>query len=63
MPFKDNLVATESADEKVSDTQVEELCPDLPTWTEEEETQVRRQVDFRVVPIVFVLYLLCFLDR
>lgn len=32
-------------------------------WTEEEETNIRRKIDIRVVPLVTVLYLLCFLDR
>ncbi|KAM0722686.1 hypothetical protein Q7P37_002127 [Cladosporium fusiforme] len=33
------------------------------TWTEDEEKKIRRKLDFRIVPIVTVLYLLCFLDR
>jgi hypothetical protein len=33
------------------------------TWTEEEERKIRRKLDFRVVPLVTLLYLLCFLDR
>jgi hypothetical protein len=33
------------------------------TWTEEEETAVRRKLDRVVVPISTFLYLLCFLDR
>jgi len=32
-------------------------------WTEEEETRIRRKLDLRVVPLVTLLYLLCFLDR
>lgn len=36
--------------------------PDL-TWSDEEETKIRRKLDFRVVPLVTLLYLLCFLDR
>lgn len=47
--------------EKYSDIEVEDV--EEATWTEKEETTVRWLVDFRVVPIVFVLYLLCFLDR
>jgi hypothetical protein len=34
-----------------------------PTWTEEEETAVRRKFDFHVVPLVTLLYLLCFVRR
>jgi hypothetical protein len=33
------------------------------TWTDEEERKIRRKLDFRVVPLVTLLYLLCFLDR
>ena len=31
-----------------------------PSWTEDEEREVRRRIDWRVVPLVTVLYLLCF---
>ena len=33
------------------------------TWTDDEEKKIRRKLDFRVVPLVTLLYLLCFLDR
>ncbi|KAK3714780.1 hypothetical protein LTR37_007514 [Vermiconidia calcicola] len=33
------------------------------TWTEEEETRVRHKLDWQIVPMVTVLYLMCFLDR
>ena len=33
------------------------------TWTEEEETAVRRKLDKWIVPTTTFLYLLCFLDR
>ena len=33
------------------------------TWTPAEEQRVRRSLDYHIVPIVFILYLLCFLDR
>ncbi|KAK3343441.1 major facilitator superfamily domain-containing protein [Lasiosphaeria hispida] len=32
-------------------------------WTEEEETIVRRKIDWHTVPLVTLLYMLCFLDR
>lgn len=32
-------------------------------WTEEEERAVRRKMDWNLVPLVTLLYLLCFLDR
>ncbi|KAI5862941.1 MFS general substrate transporter [Durotheca rogersii] len=34
-----------------------------PGWTVEEETVVRRKLDWQLVPTVTILYLLCFLDR
>ena len=34
-----------------------------PTWTEQEERAVRRKMDWHLVPLVTLLYLLCFLDR
>jgi hypothetical protein len=46
-----------------SDIRIEDIRPGQENWTKEEEAKVRRRVDFRVVPIVFMLYLLCFLDR
>jgi len=33
---------------------------DEPTWTEEEERAVRRKLDYHIVPLVTILYLLCF---
>lgn len=33
------------------------------TWTVEEETKIRRKLDWQLVPMVSILYLLCFLDR
>jgi hypothetical protein len=36
---------------------------DIVDWTEEEETAIRRKIDRRIVPLVTVLYLFCFLDR
>lgn len=37
---------------------------DIPIeWTDEDEKRIRRRMDVRIVPTVFVLYLLCFIDR
>ncbi|KAJ2979071.1 hypothetical protein NUW58_g7298 [Xylaria curta] len=36
---------------------------DAPSWTVEEETAVRRKLDRQLVPMITILYLLCFLDR
>jgi len=32
-------------------------------WTEDEETAVRRKIDWHIVPLVTLLYMMCFLDR
>jgi hypothetical protein len=32
-------------------------------WTDEDEKRIRRRMDVRIVPTVFALYLLCFIDR
>ena len=33
------------------------------TWDEKEETAIRHKLDWQIVPIVTLMYLLCFLDR
>lgn len=33
------------------------------TWDEAEERRIRRKLDWHIVPLVTLLYLLCFLDR
>ena len=40
-----------------------ESSSDEVDWTEQEETAIRRKVDRRIVPVVTILYLFCFLDR
>jgi hypothetical protein len=35
----------------------------LADWTAHDESVIRQKLDFRLVPIVFLLYLLCFIDR
>ncbi len=42
---------------------VSEGSLESPQWTQEEETVVRRKLDWQIVPVVTILYLLCFLDR
>jgi hypothetical protein len=32
-------------------------------WNELDEKRIRQRMDWRIVPTVFVLYLLCFIDR
>lgn len=39
------------------------VSADSPNWTVEEETVVRRKLDRQLVPMLTILYLLCFLDR
>lgn len=41
----------------------EDIGPQQVTWTKEEERKIRLKIDYRVVPSIVVLYLLCFLDR
>ncbi|RDI80888.1 hypothetical protein Vi05172_g9109 [Venturia inaequalis] len=36
---------------------------EIITWTDEEENALRRKLDFRIVPLITLLYLLCFIDR
>ena len=32
-------------------------------WTELDEKRIRRKIDWRLIPTVFLLYLMCFIDR
>jgi ABC-type nickel/cobalt efflux system permease component RcnA len=32
-------------------------------WTAEDERRIRQRMDWRIVPIVLALYLMCFIDR
>jgi len=38
-------------------------APAALTWDEAEEQRIRRKLDWHIVPLVTLLYLLCFLDR
>ena len=55
-----NSVDREALDEEAngSDRSTDEF-----TWTQKEETAVRRKLDRVIVPLTTFLYLLCFLDR
>lgn len=53
-----NSASPSSSDKHELDSERADL-----TWTEDEERKIRRKLDFRVVPLVTLLYLLCFLDR
>ncbi len=35
----------------------------LTEWTEKDEARIRRRMDLRIIPTVFSLYLMCFIDR
>jgi hypothetical protein len=32
-------------------------------WDEKDEARIRQRMDWRIVPTVFALYLMCFIDR
>ncbi|PVI06992.1 MFS general substrate transporter [Periconia macrospinosa] len=49
-------------EEQVADSNSSESSDGF-TWTQEEETIVRRKLDRVIVPLTTFLYLLCFLDR
>lgn len=34
-----------------------------PEWSKDDEARIRRRLDLRVMPVIFILYLLCFIDR
>ena len=40
-----------------------ETMSDGELWSMEEEARVRRQLDWRLIHLLTVLYLLCFTDR
>lgn len=44
------------SDEKLGDSSTLE-------WDDEEEKRIRNKLDWHIVPVVTVLYLLCFIDR
>ncbi|KAK3072786.1 hypothetical protein LTR53_006202 [Teratosphaeriaceae sp. CCFEE 6253] len=51
-------VPSKASSEKLELSEAESL-----TWDDEEETRIRRKLDWNVVPLVTLLYLLCFIDR
>lgn len=53
---------TDRFDDDINVTSSDENIDDV-TWTEAEEKVVRNKLDWQIVPMVTVLYLLCFLDR
>ena len=55
--MEDQRAAKETLDEKY------ETVSDGELWSAEEEACVRRRLDWRLIPLLTVLYLLCFTDR
>jgi hypothetical protein len=49
--------------EKASPGQSTSLSSFVEEWTEAEEKILRNRMDWYIVPMVTVLYLMCFLDR
>ncbi|OAP64112.1 hypothetical protein AYL99_00084 [Fonsecaea erecta] len=56
------LKASEFDHVELDPTKSESSTEDID-WTEQEETAIRRKIDRRIVPLVTLLYLFCFLDR
>jgi len=52
-----------SSIEKEKWDEIETSGSTTPEWTLEDEKRIRNRMDWRIVPTVFVLYLLCFIDR
>lgn len=59
---EENRLEEQYIDGKVSASHADSIS-DTEEWTAEEEKAVVRKLDWRVVPLVTVLYLLCFIDR
>ncbi|KAK8038062.1 MFS general substrate transporter [Apiospora phragmitis] len=57
-PEKTSVGALEAETANKSDSETYEI-----SWTREEEAVIRHKLDWQIVPVVTVLYLLCFLDR
>lgn len=66
---RDTLFIMEAANEKtVSEAMAVEKVSSSEgdtslEWVPEDEKRIRRRMDVRIVPTVFILYLLCFVDR
>lgn len=53
----------EEQNEKDASVVVVQPSIETMTWTIADEKRIRRHIDFRVLPMVFVLYLATFIDR
>jgi hypothetical protein len=47
----------------ISEAKQPENGPSELEWTEDEERAIRRKLDCRLIPVAFVLFLLCYIDR
>ncbi|GAA6003365.1 hypothetical protein JCM10207_000296 [Rhodosporidiobolus poonsookiae] len=56
-------MATHNDDTRLKDVGLEEYDPATVTWTAEEERKIVRKLDFRLLPLLWVLFMLSFLDR
>ena len=54
---------TSFEDEKLDLASTSPVDTTVLSWTVEEETRIRRKLDRNIVPLVTLLYLLCFIDR
>lgn len=65
-PYKGEDDASDNIqDEKTQGTwsAIEVAGGPSPEWSKDDETRIRCRMDFRIMPVVFILYLLCFIDR
>lgn len=42
---------------------VDKTPPSAPSWTEEEEKKLVRKIDLRLLPTIWLMYLLSYMDR
>ena len=54
----DKMVVGLKEELEVTESQIENAA-----WTQEDEKRIRRRLDLKLMPIIFGLYLLCFVDR
>lgn len=63
-PFFDSISDIMEKAEAASISMQENIGSDTSLdWSEEEESSMRWKLDLRIMPTVFVLFLLCYIDR
>jgi hypothetical protein len=60
---RDSVGKKGSIDEKIENIEASEETVMMPDFTEEDKKRIMRKIDFRLVPMLAVLYLVSFLDR